>query len=377
MALALIPCRRLAAARGHRALDHRARQVVSPFFGPVAASAARDRVLWSLWTISTSSAEVWAAAIALPLTQQPAWLLGVSALALGLPWSPFAAIALSRSLREGWAPEHRAYLKSWLQVALACLVSGTIVPGLAPACRMVVLAGFCVGAAACLETAWTQSLAGKARGLFFIVFGTVIGLWLAVMIYATYIWCLNLPYYRTLGVIMALVLLAVSFLGWSSLETRNSRRGLVTLIVIAAALKLAHWGYYVPEWNYRYSQGPWACAIAQWLPRRWTLYTLHEWPPDLAFFTKRRVRQLQSPHYLAYEQGIASKYLLLLPSEFDNWPSSAPPISLVARFQDQHAGERVLARTHGFLPPPFGPQPTRTNLARTDRNPAAAGDARR
>ena len=39
-------------------------------------------------------------------------------------------------------------------------------------------------------------------------------------------------------------------------------RGLATLFVMAVGLKLAAWGYYVPEWNYRQSQGPWARAIA-------------------------------------------------------------------------------------------------------------------
>ena len=33
------------------------------------------------------------------------------------------------------------------------------------------------------------------------------------------------------------------------------------------------------------------------------LYTLHDWPPDLAFFTKRTVRQLHSPHFLEIPTG--------------------------------------------------------------------------
>src|SRR5262249_46017485 len=135
-----------------------------------------------------------------------------------------------------------------------------------------------------------------------------------------------------------------------------------TLFVIAIGVKLVHWGYYAPEWNYRYSQGPWARAIAQWMPRKWTLYTIHEWPADLAFFTKRPVRQLPSAHFLEYQSGPESKYLLLLPSEVENWPKSAPPISVVAKFQDQFAGERFLARTPGVLPPPFGPNALRESF---------------
>jgi hypothetical protein len=320
--------------------------------------------LWSVWAIWASSSEVWAAALSLPLTQKPSWSLGLSVLALGLPWSPFVLLGLGRSVRDGWSPDGRAFLKGWLQVALACLLAGTLVPGLSQASRVVALGGICVVAAGCLESAWTPRLSGWGRRVFFALFVGVIGLWLIVMIYATYIWSLSVPYYRALGVVMGVALLVVSYLAWSSLKTRNCRRGLVTLLVIAAGLKLAHWGYYVPEWNYRFSQGPWARAIAQWMPRKWVLYTFHDWPPDLAFFTKRHVRQLLSPHYLEYEPGAHSKYVLLLPSEYDNWPVSAPPISLVARFQDQYAGERILARTAGFLPPPFGPNLSRLSFAR-------------
>jgi hypothetical protein len=315
---------------------------------------------WSTWTLATSSPDAWAAALTLPLTMKPSWFLVLSVAALGLPWSPFMFLGLAYRVREGWTQGGRTLLLAWLQVSLACLIAGTLIPGFAPACLFVALGGFCVLAAACLEAAWTRPLSGRARRAFFALFSAVIGLWLIVMFYASYVWCLNLPYYRTLGVFMAVLLLCATYLAWSSLELRDCRRGVLTLMVVAAGLKLAHWGYYVPEWNYRYSQGPWARAIAQWVPRRWTLYTFHEWPPDLAFFTKRRVRQLRSPHYLEYETGETSKYVLLLPSEYEHWPESAPPVSLVARFQDQSAEERILARTSGFLPPPFGPNLYRT-----------------
>jgi hypothetical protein len=339
---------------------------------PVLATA----VAWSLWTIQSSSADAWAATLTLPLTMKPSWLLVLSVLALGLPWSPFLLLALARSVRDGWTDAGRSWLVGWLQVALACLVAGTLVPGMAPVCRLVALGGCCAGAAACLESAWTRKLSGWARSAFFVLFSAVIGIWLIVTFYATYVWCLNLPYYRTLGVFMAFVLLAVTYLAWSSLDARNCRRGLVTLVLVAVGIKLAHWGYYVPEWNYRYSQGPWARAVAQWMPRRWTLYTFHDWPPDFAFFTKRRVRQLQSPGHLEYEPGATSKYVLLLRAEYENWPASAPPVSLVARFQDQSAEERILARTSGFLPPPFGPNIPSTTLWRGETGLQAQFDAR-
>jgi hypothetical protein len=101
------------------------------------------------------------------------------------------------------------------------------------------------------------------------------------------------------------------------------------------------------------------------MPKRWNLYTFHEWPVDLAFFTKRQVRQLPSPYHLEYQGGPDSKYVLLLPSELENWPQSAPPISVVAKFEDGYAGERFLARTAGVLPPPFGPNISRLSLGTT------------
>jgi hypothetical protein len=163
---------------------------------------------------------------------------------------------------------------------------------------------------------------------------------------------MTMPYYRVLGIVMGLIILAVAGLGWSALASGNSRRGLVTLILLAIGLKLVHWGYYVPEWNYRRSQAPWGRAIGQWIPRKWSLYTFHDWTSDLSFFIGRRVRQLPSPRFLNYLPGSESRYVLLLTSEFDNWPSHAPPISLVARFQDPSGEERILARTPGLLPVP-------------------------
>jgi hypothetical protein len=323
---------------------------------------------WSFWTIWATSAEVWAASLTLPLKQTPSWWFVVNVACVGLPWSPFAVLVLDRSMRDGWKPAGRSWLMGWLQVAVASLVGGTLVPGLSQPALVVALAGLIIVAAGCLEAAWARTLSPGSRKGFFFLFGAVLGLWLAVVVYGSYIWNLVMPYYRPVGIITGVIAIGVAILGSSALATSNSRRGLVALMIMAIALKVVHWGYYVPEWNYRYSQGPWGRAISQWVPKRWALYTFHEWAPDLAFFMKRPVRQLGSPHFLRYQSGPESKFVLLQASEFENWPKSAPPIILVAKFLDQSAEERILARTPGRLPPPLGPNPSvRDSIAISNR----------
>src|SRR6516225_3222552 len=61
---------------------------------PVLAVAA-----WSVWTIANCSAEAWAAALSPPFTEKPSWALAASAIALGLPWSPFASMVVSEQVR--------------------------------------------------------------------------------------------------------------------------------------------------------------------------------------------------------------------------------------------------------------------------------------
>ncbi len=347
------------------------RSSISFFLAPVAAVVG-----WSFWTIWVSSAEIWAAALTLPLTQKLAGSFVPRIAAMGLPWSPFAVLALSPSVRRGWKTSARPWLFGWLQVGIAVAIGGTLIPGLSASAGMVALLGLTVVTAACLEAAWARTLARWPQRTFFAIFAGVLGLWLTMMLYGFYIWNLAMPFYRPLGIIAGLIAIGVSILGWSALEQANSRRGFVSLIVIAIAIKLVHWDYYVPEWNYRYSEAPWARAISQWVPRRWVVYTFHDWDPGLAFFVKRPVRQLRSPNYLEYQSGPRSKFVLLLASEFENWPKSAPPITLVAKFLDQSAEERVLARTAGVLPPPLGPNPT-TKLSLIRRSgPTSSKDSR-
>ena len=129
---------------------------------PLAAAAA-----WSAWALSVAPAEAWGAALALPLDAEIGvvrWPSGSSL--LGLPWSPFAALVASRSVREGWSADGRALVLGWLQVAAACLVVGTVVPGLASAARVPALAGLAVVAAACCDRAWAGSVSTAARRAF-------------------------------------------------------------------------------------------------------------------------------------------------------------------------------------------------------------------
>ena len=99
---------------------------------------------------------------------------------------------------------------------------------------------------------------------------------------------------------------------------------MVALVILTVCVKLVHWGYYVPEWNYRHGQGPWGRAIGQWLLPNWTLYTFHAWPEDLALATGRPVRQLLTPQHLAYPATTEARHVLLQQSEFENWPETRP-----------------------------------------------------
>ncbi len=332
---------------------------------------------WSAWTSTTLSPEICAGALALPFTQKPEWSLGALAFALGLPFSPFAVLAIARSTRSAWTPEARAWMTGWFQAAFASLIAGSLVPGLATPARAIILAAMAMAAAAGLDAAWKHSLSRAAGHTFFVVFSVVIGVWLCAMMFGAYIWTLCLAYYRVLGIGMSVLLLGVAALCWLALAMRRTRLAIATLLLVAIGLKLAYWCYYVPEWNYRYSQGPWARAVAQWVPRKWPLYVLHEWPADFEFFTKRTVRQLHSPHFLEYQGGNSAKFVLLLASEFENWPSTAPPITLVARFTDQSAGERVLARTAGPVPLPPGRNHAWISYLRKNTGAAASQDSQR
>ena len=70
------------------------------------------------------------------------------------------------------------------------------------------------------------SLTPSATRAFFILFSVVIGLWLCVMIYGSYVWNLCLAYYRVLGIGMTLLILVVgALLAGSGQGERRDRPG--------------------------------------------------------------------------------------------------------------------------------------------------------
>jgi len=302
---------------------------------------------WSSWALTVLPAEAWAAALTLPFTQTSAWLLVLEVLALGLPWSPFALLSISRSVREGWSPSERSLVLGWLQVAGAALITGTFVPGLAGAARIPALAGLAVAAAACLDRLWTLEISVAARRGFLTLAVTIATVWILLASVAGISLASAAPYYRYVAIIVVSVALTMGAIAAMAIVKGDIRRGLITMALLAFSLKLGHWGYYVPEWNYRRSQGPWGRAIGQWVPPRWPIYTTHTWPHDLAFATGRHVRQLAHPKVLPYQSGSQPKFVLLLDSEFEHWPQEVSPLVKVSSFLDEHGEGRVLARTQG------------------------------
>ena len=281
-------------------------------------------LFWSAWTSVAISPEICASALVLPFTQKPAWFLAPGIVAIALPFSPFALVAMAPSARRVWDTTARSWLNGWFQATVASLIAGSLVPGLAIPARVVALAGVSLGAAAGLDTALRRNWRGGEPGLFHALLGRR-----RDMAFRHDVRDLHLD------LVSGLLPRARDrderfhpLRGrhcWLALARRHARLAIFTLLLVAIGLKLGYWCYYVPEWNYRYSQGPWARAIAQWIPRKWKLYTLHDWPADLAFFTKRTVRQLPSPHFLKFQDEGFCKFVLLLPAELENWPPSAPP----------------------------------------------------
>jgi hypothetical protein len=309
---------------------------------PLAAAVA-----WSIWALNQAQAEAWAAALALPLTQPSAWLLAPGVLALGLPWTPLVTLAAIPSVRAGWSPQGRALVLGWLQVAGACLVAGTVIPGFALAARVPALAGLAVTAAAVADRIWAASVSRTVKWLFLGVAGTITALWVGLVVIGGIFLASAVPYYRGAAIILIAAALLIGLVCVHALFRADPRRGVVALAAVAVSIKIAHAGYYAPEWNYRRSQGPWGRAIGQWVVPLWPIYTIHTWPHDLAFATEHPFRQLHHPKQLAFQDGPETKFVLLLASEFEHWPDDAPPLVKVATLQDEHGGTRVIARTAG------------------------------
>jgi hypothetical protein len=310
--------------------------------------------VWSAWAVTSETAEAWAATLTWPLTQRPDWWLITGVLGFGLPFSPFALLVLSPRLRDGLGPVTGTIVLGWFQVAVACLVSGTLIPGLAQAAKVPALAGVLVISTLALDAAWSESLSRPARRFCFgLIFG-LLAVWLMILLYGGYLWTIVMPYYRPVGLTVLALGLLYLFLAWTAIERDKTRRALAALTVLAISIKLVHFGYFVPEWNYRHGQGPWGRAIRQWLLPNWIVYTFHEWPADLGLAINRPIRMLRSAEHLAYPATPEAKHVLLLESEFQHWPEQAPRISKITEFHDQFGGKRVLARTHGKLVSPSG-----------------------
>ena len=301
---------------------------------------------WTIWTLSVAP-EVLGAALAWPLKQPISWTFAPSVLLLGLPWSPLAVLALSRSVRDGWpAPARRAVL-GWLQVAGASLLVGTFVPGLATAARVPALAGLAFAAAACGDRIWAGAVSTAARRSWIGLGTIVIGLWISVVVVGGIYLASAVPYYRGFSILLIGLALLTALVGLKGAIGGDARRTTIALAAVAFGLKLAHVGVYVPEWNYKFSQGPWGRAIGQWVVPHWPIYTLNAWPADLAFATGHPFRPLSHPRVLSFQREKAPRFVLMLAADFANWPEDAPPLVRVTTLQDQRGQERVLARTAG------------------------------
>ena len=313
---------------------------------PVLAAVAG----WSAWCLVEAPAAVWASALALPVTGSMAWTLAPAVLLAGCPWSPFVALLAFRSIREGGDEAGRALTRGWLQVAGAALVVGSIVPGLGPAATVPALAGLAFASAAAWDRLWAAGATTPAsrRTLAALTLG-IAGAWFVLVLGAGGAVAFAVAYYRATIIVAAIVsgvALACAVVG---AQRNDTRRGLIAIALVAAAIKVIHWGYYVPESNYRTSAGPWGRAIGQWVPEGHTLYTLKPWPADLEFSTGRAVRQVAVPSQIAHQATRGSKFVLLSESEwleYQHWSEGWPKLVKVAEFEDEEGlSHRYLTRT--------------------------------
>ena len=307
---------------------------------------------WSAWALTQAPAEVWASALTLPITQPSAWGLALGVILAGFPWAPFVGLLACRSVRESWIGASRALVFGWLQVTGACLVVGSIVPGLATAATIPALAGLAFVSAATWDRLWAVGAASpSARRTLGGLLLTIAGLWLVlVVLWGGYIG-FAVAYYRA-ALIATLTFSVLGFgLAVEAVRWADARRGFAAMALVAIALKVAHWGYYVPEMNYRTSAGPWGRAIGQWVPEKHPVYTLHAWPTDLAYAINRPVRQLAAPQLIEFQAGKGSKFVLLADTEYaeyQKWADGWPRLLKVAEFEDELGlGHRVLTRTEG------------------------------
>jgi hypothetical protein len=328
------------------------RSVSAALAVPIMATVAG----WSLWTLRVATPEVLAAALALPLTQKPAWSLAAEVAGVTLPWGPLAVLVAWPTIRHGWNDATRSTVVGWLQVTAVAVLAGTLLPGLAASARVVALAGLAVTAAAVLDRllgAHTGIAPGATRTAHGVALG-VATLWALLIVPLGGYLAAAVPYYRQVSLLLCALGLVPPLLAIWAARSGRTAVAVAAMVVVAVGLKLAHGGVLVPEWNYRLGQGPWGRAIGQWVPPNWPLYVTHAWPDDLMFHTERPVRQLAAPEILAFKPQDRPHYVLLLESEFTHWPAKAPAIERVRSFTDERGGVRVLARTKVGASAPSG-----------------------
>ncbi len=306
---------------------------------------------WTAWAWAVAPADrrftAWATALSLPLTKSPDWTLGLEVIGLGLPWAPLAALAAWKSTRGSWPEEGKALVIGWLQVAGAAILAGTLIPGLGEAARLPALAGLAVAAAAVVDLAWSEKLRDSPRRATLAIVAGLSLLWSLAAVFGGVKLVSEIAYYRPIGLVLAAVAVLTLGLALASAWCGRTRWAIGAVLGIALSLKLVHAGYYVPEWNYLFSQGKWGRAIGQWVPPRWPIYTFHDWPADLAFATGHPVRQLNDERQLSTQPEPGPKFVLLLPAEFEHWRRGAPKLLKIRDFQDARGDTRVLARTEG------------------------------
>jgi hypothetical protein len=310
---------------------------------------------WSIWALTMSTAEAWASALALPIKQPSEWGLIFTVIGLGMPWTPFALLARHRTIREGWSNGSKPLVIGWLQVAGASLIVGTIVPGLAPSALIAALAGFSMVAACCWDRIWAASnelpeaaIRGAIR--LSLIIST---LWFLVVLGGGGFIGFAIAYYRATVIIVAILSFAGFLCSLHAARLGQVRWALGGILLVSVALKLAHWGFYVPEWNYRCGAGPWGRAIGQWVPEKHPVYVLHSWDADLMFAMNRPVRQLRTPGHLDFQPGKGSKFVLISDSEYAEyltWSEGWPRLLKVAEFEDELGlSKRILTRTDAPL----------------------------
>ncbi len=316
---------------------------------PLLLPACLTFVGWTVWTIGSGvPGAVWGEAVVKPLKSPTTWAHAGIILAAGLPWSPFAVLTAWKSVRQGFEEKPRRFVFGWLQVAGVCALGGTLIPGLAASAWLPTLVGLAV-TSACGISAVVRGRTGPGARWTLLLGSLMIGVtWSAVEIVGGSYLAAQAPYYRFVAApLAALGIVTFSFAVVGTFERRRSWT-VGVLLATSVGLAVAHAGVYIPESNYRVGQGMAGRAIGQWVPPRSTIYTVHYWPTELMFATGHPVRQLVSPRLLDYEQGDLPTYVLLIESEFQNWPTNAIKIQKVHTFSDGRE-VRVLARTEGDL----------------------------